>query len=155
MSLGPPTSGHVSPDGKWWWDGSKWVPMPATGAPALVPAQAAPSPPSYQQTAGTPAAVFVYGPRTNSAAVASLVFGIISWFVCPVVGGVLAVVFGHVARGQIRQSGESGGGLAIAGLILGYFHLAAALIVGFIWLVIVGGTFAAIGAIGHLPTPSP
>ena len=97
----------------------------------------------------------MYGPRTNSAAVASLVFGIISWFLCPFVGGLVAVVFGHVARGQIRRSGESGGGLAVAGLILGYVHLAAVVIVAFIWLVILGGTLATIGAISHLPTPSP
>ncbi|HET9781276.1 MAG TPA: DUF4190 domain-containing protein [Candidatus Dormibacteraeota bacterium] len=147
MSAGPPASGHVSPDGKWWWDGSKWVPMPPSGTQALAP--------SYPQTGSPPPAVLVYGPQTNSAAVASLVFGIISWFVCPFVGGVLAVIFGHVARSQISRSGEGGGGLAIAGLILGYFHLAVTVIVGLIWLVLVAGMFATLGTIGHLPTPTP
>ena len=58
-------------------------------------------------------------PRTNQMAVASLVCGfcqIFLWFVA----GVPAIVFGHVAHRQIRQSGESGSGMATAGLILGY-----------------------------------
>jgi Domain of unknown function (DUF4190) len=152
VSSGPPGHGQVSPDGKWWWDGARWLPMPTSGAhePTL-------SPPAMliPQGAPPPASVFVYGPRTNSAAVASLVLGVISWFLCPFIGGILAVVFGHVARGQIRRSGESGGGLAVAGLILGYLHLVAVVVFVFIWLVILGGTLATIGIIGNLPTPTP
>ena len=130
--------------------------MPSRDAPAPVPAPPATSGfPLAPQPSGGPASVFVYGPRSNSAAVASLVFGIISWFLCPLVGGLLAVIFGHVARGQIRRSGESGDGMAVAGLILGYAHLVAVVVLIFVWLVILGGTLATIGAIGHLPTPSP
>jgi hypothetical protein len=57
--------------------------------------------------------------RTNQMAVASLVCGIgqiFFWFVA----GVPAIIFGHVARRQIRQTGEAGSGMATAGLILGY-----------------------------------
>jgi Domain of unknown function (DUF4190) len=36
--------------------------------------------------------------------------------------GVPAIVLGHIARGQIRQSGESGNGMAVTGLIPGYRH---------------------------------
>jgi Domain of unknown function (DUF4190) len=39
------------------------------------------------------------------------------------VGSILAVVFGHVSLHQIRSSGQSGRGLAIAGLVLGYLGL--------------------------------
>ncbi|WP_166354350.1 DUF4190 domain-containing protein [Phytoactinopolyspora limicola] len=34
--------------------------------------------------------------------------------------GVLAVLFGHLARGQIRMRGNRGKGLALGGLVLGY-----------------------------------
>ena len=40
------------------------------------------------------------------------------------VGGIPAIILGHVGRNQIRQSGERGDGLAIAGLVLGYAWLA-------------------------------
>jgi Domain of unknown function (DUF4190) len=55
--------------------------------------------------------------RTNSAAVVALV---LSLLVAP-----LGVLVGHVARIQIRQTGESGDGLAIAALVIGYWALLA------------------------------
>ncbi len=33
------------------------------------------------------------------------------------------IVTGHIARSQIRRTGESGGGLALAGLIIGYCYI--------------------------------
>src|SRR5258708_34365387 len=118
VSVQPP-QGQFSPDGRWWWDGTKWTPV--SNPSAMQPSsQVVPQ----LQSQGYPPVVYTYGPRSNSYAVASLIFGILSWFLCPLVGGVVAVVLGHVARGQIRRSGEGGAGLAIAGLILGYAHLA-------------------------------
>lgn len=32
----------------------------------------------------------------------------------------LGIVFGHIAKRQIRRTGEQGSGLATAGLVLGY-----------------------------------
>jgi Domain of unknown function (DUF1707)/Domain of unknown function (DUF4190) len=57
--------------------------------------------------------------QTNSLAVASLVCGIGQFFV-PLPTSILAIVFGHVASGQIRRTGEKGAGLARAGLVLGW-----------------------------------
>lgn len=51
-------------------------------------------------------------PGTNVLAVLGLVF---SFFI-----GILGIVFGHIARAQIRRTGEGGAGLALAGLIIGY-----------------------------------
>ncbi|MEV3976700.1 DUF4190 domain-containing protein, partial [Streptomyces sp. NPDC050698] len=52
---------------------------------------------------------------TNALAIVALVLGIF--------GGVLAIPVGHVSLNQIRRSGESGRGLAVAGLVLGYLSL--------------------------------
>lgn len=59
---------------------------------------------------------------TNGLAVASLVCSIIGWFI-PVILGLLAIIFGHIARGQIRQRKQGGDGLAIAGLVMGYIQV--------------------------------
>lgn len=62
-------------------------------------------------------------PKTNGLAVASLVFGIL-WI--GGLGSLLAVIFGHSANAQIRRSqgSETGGGLATAGLVLGWIGIA-------------------------------
>jgi uncharacterized membrane protein len=58
-------------------------------------------------------------PRTNSLAIAALACGagqLVAW----PLSTVPAVVLGHVARKQIRRTGEDGAGLALAGLVLGW-----------------------------------
>ena len=65
--------------------------------------------------------------RTSTTAVLSLVFGIVCWFALPFIGAVAAVICGHVARGEIRRAPPGsieGDGMAIAGLVLGWVHLA-------------------------------
>jgi len=71
-------------------------------------------------------------PPTNSLAIASLVCGLSQVF-APFVAGIPAIVCGHVARSQIRRSGEKGDGMAIAGLALGYIG-----VIGPILLVLLG-----------------
>ncbi len=56
---------------------------------------------------------------TNGLAAVSLVFGIGQIFLLGL-GGVVAIVCGHVARNQIRKTGQRGDGMAVAGLVLGY-----------------------------------
>ncbi len=58
-------------------------------------------------------------PRTNQMALASMVCGLGQIFFW-VLAGVPAIVFGHVARRQIKQTGEAGSGMATAGLVMGY-----------------------------------
>ena len=65
--------------------------------------------------------------RTTSAlAVVSLVSGIASWCVVPLIGAIVAIVCGHLGRSEIRRSqGQiEGDGLAVVGLVLGYVQLA-------------------------------
>ncbi|MEU2788251.1 DUF1707 and DUF4190 domain-containing protein [Streptomyces sp. NPDC007100] len=60
--------------------------------------------------------------RTNGAATGSLVCGILT----PVTWGLTAipaVILGHKARAEVRQSGERGDGQAVAGLILGWLGI--------------------------------
>ena len=55
--------------------------------------------------------------RTNGMAIASMVLGIL-WIYW--IGSILALVFGYVAKKQIRERGDSGGGMATAGIVLGW-----------------------------------
>jgi Domain of unknown function (DUF1707)/Domain of unknown function (DUF4190) len=57
--------------------------------------------------------------RTNGLAMASLACGLAQFAFGPL-AAIPAIVFGHVARQQIKRSGEQGAGLALAGLILGW-----------------------------------
>ena len=65
-------------------------------------------------------------PPTNTLAMVSLVSGIPGWVLIPILASIVAVVTGHMARTQIKQSmgAEGGDGLAVAGLILGYASIA-------------------------------
>lgn len=76
-----------------------------------------PGGPSYQTWGGYPPAygsTGYGGPRpTNTLAIVSLVTSIIGF-------GIVGIITGHIARRQIRQTGEAGDGLALAGLLLGY-----------------------------------
>jgi hypothetical protein len=67
-------------------------------------------------------------PGTNKLAVAALACGIGQLFFWSP-AAIAAIVLGHSARRQIRQTGEQGDGLARAGLILGYAGLALTLLV--------------------------
>jgi hypothetical protein len=60
----------------------------------------------------------------------------------------LAIVFGHMAKKQIRESGEDGDGLATAGLVLGYIFTGLYVAGCCIWLVFVIGMFGLAGAAG-------
>ena len=62
--------------------------------------------------------------RTNVLAVISLVAGLCGFSVVPFFGSIAAVITGHLALGQIKESGEDGATLAKAGLWLGYAAIA-------------------------------
>ena len=95
---------------------------------------------------------------TNTLAVISLATGIGSWFLLPLIGGVIAVVTGHVAKSQIRRTGESGDSLATIGLVLGYLHLAVVLVVIVLVLLVIFGILALVvtsNGIHPLESPLP
>jgi hypothetical protein len=76
--------------------------------PALAPFQLPVAPPAFM-----PAALST----TNGLAIAAMVLGIVWVFW---IGSILALVFGHVARDQIRRTGQGGDGMAVAGIVLGW-----------------------------------
>lgn len=82
-----------------------------------------------------------YGYTTPTAsnstlAIVSLVSGILGWSLVPFLGAIVAVITGHMAKKEIRESGSrlTGDGLATAGLVLGYANIAISIcaICGFI-----------------------
>ena len=98
--------------------GTDQPPAPSYGAPPGYLQQ-----PGYPPYGGYPA----YPPQrgTNGLAIASLVLGIL-WLYW--IGSILALVFGYVARRQIRERGEAGNGMAIAGIVLGWIGVATLVI---------------------------
>ena len=83
--------------------------------------------------------------KANGLAVASLVFGFAQFMVGPV-ATVPAIVFGHMARNQIKQTGEQGAGLALAGLVLGWGAVALGIILMFAVMTVAAGTHGAVQA---------
>jgi len=57
--------------------------------------------------------------------VISLVSGILGWSLLPLIGSIVAVISGHMAKSQIRSSmgRYTGDGMATWGLLLGYSSL--------------------------------
>ncbi len=90
--------------------------------------------PGYPQAAGHPGSGT--GP-TNGLAIVSLVLSLLGlFFYITAIGGVIC---GHIARRQIREGHETGDGLALAGLIVGYIVLALGVVfIVFIVVAIIG-----------------
>ena len=81
--------------------------------------------------------------RTNGFAIASLACGVGQFMFGPL-ATIPAIVFGHMARSQIRRTGEQGAGLALAGLILGW----AAVVLGVLIIVFGVAVFAGMSSSG-------
>ena len=122
----------VSDDGQHYWSGTEWlpvnplVPAPATGAVTQ----------------------FVRAVPTNGMAIASAIVGVLSWFICPIVGAIAAVVMGYTAKSEIRRTQEAGWGWATAGQVLGFAHLAVYLLLLVLLFSVCGG-LAALGTLGN------
>jgi hypothetical protein len=69
-------------------------------------------------------------PRTSNTAIISLVAGILGFIqILPVIGPIIAVITGHMAKNEIKHSNGlvTGNGMATTGLILGYVMIALGL----------------------------
>lgn len=127
------------------------VPVVSAGAAAAAPAppprvvvQVAPSSRPAVAAAPPPERVVMVPPSimpgqygVAGEATASLVFAILS-LLCLCFTAVPAVVYGHLALSRIRRSGRAygGEGLAIAGLVLGYFFIVISIVLAVSYSVI-------------------
>jgi len=103
-------------------------PPPATPQTQIVGQQVAPSTAVPHTPGLQPQGVGVAG-QTNTLAIVSLAAGVGSFFahIIPGIGGftvaLVAAITGYMARNQIKQTGESGYGMATAGMIIGIVHM--------------------------------
>jgi hypothetical protein len=88
-----------------------------------------------QRSQTQPVPGLVGQPPTNRMAIAALVCGI-GQLVAFFPAGIAAIILGHQARRRIRETGEQGDGLALAGLILGYVGTVGVLLL--VLLLVVG-----------------
>jgi hypothetical protein len=136
--------------GEGWWqasDGKWYPPQAATPPPAWAPPPGygppGYGPPGYGPPGYGPPAYGAPAPGTEGMAIGSLISGIVGVTLCPLVGSVLALVFGYSARRRIRESGGAvgGDGIATAGVILGYIGIGLVVLV-----VILIAVVAAVGS---------
>lgn len=98
-----------------------------------------PPPPPPRPPAGPPS------PATSGLAIASLLLGIGGLTILPLIGSILALIFGYMARNDIRQRPDevTGEGLAMAGIVMGWIAVGLS-ILG----LLVGGGFMICGLCG-------
>jgi hypothetical protein len=80
-------------------------------------------PPGY----GYPPPAYPVVAPTNGLAIASLVCSLAGLAVC--LSAPVGAILGHIARRQIRERGEQGDGMALAGIIVGWALTALLLVV--------------------------
>ncbi len=127
-----------APPAPGWWQASdgNWYPpetAPGNPPPTSPPPSGfgpTPAPPPAYGGAGYGYTPYATAPGTNGMAIASLVLGIL-WLYW--IGSILALIFGYVALGQLKQRPQAGRGMAIAGIVLGWVGVAL-LVVGIIGL---------------------
>ncbi|WP_348786773.1 DUF4190 domain-containing protein [Leifsonia sp. NPDC080035] len=84
-----------------------------------------------------PPAGYTPYPAQKSGTNVLAIIALVGAFVFPLAG----VICGHIALSQIKRSGESGRGLALAGLIVGYIYIAFIIL-----MVILAIVFSAVAA---------
>ncbi len=116
------------------------APPPASGP---VPPSPPYTPPGYGAVPPAAYAYPYYGPpaspaaKTEGLAVASLVISIFSFFICPFIGSVVAIILGYIARDRIEasQGRLEGGSLAHAGIVISFAVLAIHLVFAIVALI--------------------
>ncbi|GAA1870777.1 DUF4190 domain-containing protein [Myceligenerans crystallogenes] len=97
------------------------------------PAPPPPGPPGYPGAQppvvyGTQPMAYAAAPPKNDLGVWSLVTGILSWVMCPLVLGVVAIFTGYASKKAVREGLANNVGSATAGLILGWINVVVMLL---------------------------
>ncbi|WP_336651506.1 MULTISPECIES: DUF4190 domain-containing protein [unclassified Leucobacter] len=89
-------------------------------------------------------AAYVTSAPTNTLAILSMIASIVGLFTFALfaIGG---VVMGHISLNQIKRTGESGRGMAIAGLIVGYVAIGFWVLLLLFYIVAIGFAISASG----------
>ena len=110
-------------------------------------------PGSYPPPPPVPYAGYMHPPvrPNNGLGIVALVLAIIGLVFCwTVVGGVVlgvsAVIIGFVAQGRVKRGEATNGGIAIAGIVLGFLAIIVSLIFIPIWI----GVFRQVGGTDYL-----
>jgi hypothetical protein len=166
MTYPPQPGGWPDQQGAWPGQAGAWPESaggtwsdPATGQPYLDPASGQP----YQQPGGyaVPGGGYATAPgyggyaqygayppvmvanrRTNGLSIASMVIAIVALVSSPCYGipgvaiGLVGAILGHVGHRQTKERDEDGGGMAVAGIVIGWLAVLAGVIaLGFyIWV---------------------
>ncbi|HAJ17799.1 MAG: DUF4190 domain-containing protein [Actinobacteria bacterium] len=131
-------------------------PAAAPAPPASYPPPAPPAPPAYGAPAAPPAygaapayTAYPQGPKTNTLAIVSLVSSLVGVFVIPVIGQIVGIITGHMSLSQIKQTGEGGRGLGLAGVIIGWVTLGLAILGIILFIAWFGVIFANAREMGY------
>jgi hypothetical protein len=122
-----------------YWDGSAWS--------AAAPPPAAPPPPAVPPAAPMPGAQ----PPTSTNAVIGLVLAIGSWFICPIIAAVAALLVARSSGKEIEASGGTigGAGMNTATRIIAWINIGVYIVVGVIFAIIAAlgiGIFAQVAS---------
>jgi hypothetical protein len=113
--------------------------QPYPESPGYAQQQPYPESPGYAgypaYPGGYAAPVMVPAQRTNGMAIASMVVSLVGLVSLPCYGvggiaiGLVGAILGHVGKRQTTERGEGGGGMALAGIIIGWIAVGIGLII--------------------------
>jgi len=133
--------GTLSPSDLAWYEGaSGWIALSTVPGVTIggtaAPPPAATSPVATQPVASSTTGTPVPASRTEPLAIFSLVLSVLGLFCCALFTGIPGIICGHLALSKIEKNPRlEGHGLAVAGLVIGYFASLAWLF----WFIFFGG----------------
>lgn len=128
-------------------DGGQYPPAPQYPSAPQYPGEAQqpgtpyPAAPQYGGAGQYPGGGYgqpAYGYPKNSLGVWSLVLGIVGIVLCGFFTGIPAIIVGSKAKKAVAAGEANNGGMALAGIILGWVSIAF-MVLGIIFLIAIGG----------------